>query len=333
MKKTTPPSLRRPPPGLITAIVLLALMAGLAGALIWGGPKDIAPLPSINNPFQSLDNSTLPPAQQYAARDDTALAWRGYHPAQSAQGTAQRRVVLIHGSSARGQSMHVLAQALAAEGYAVAALDMRGHGASGPRGQITYVGQLEDDIEDFLRAVPHAGPQTLMGFSSGGGFALRFAASNRQALFERYVLLSPYLHHNAPTARPGRGGTWVSIGLPRIVALTMLNHVGITRWNDLAVLRFALNDEARRLLTPSYSYALMTNFGPHDDYQNDIRQARGTVCLVAGQDDELFYADRFADLFAQTGKPVPVILVPGINHILLTLDATAVRTVAQACKA
>lgn len=332
MKKTTLHSLRRPPPGLITAVVLLTLMAGLAGALAWGGPKDIAPLPSINNPFWGLDNSRLPPVQQYAARDGTALAWRGYSPAQSSEGAGQRRVVLVHGSSARGQSMHVLAQALAAQGYAVAALDMRGHGASGPRGQVAYVGQLEDDMEDFLRAVPHAGPQTLMGFSSGGGFALRFAASDRQALFERYVLLSPYLHHNAPTARPNNGD-WVSVGLPRIVALTMLNHVGITRWNDLAVLRFALNDEARRLLTPSYSYALMTNFRPHDDYRNDIRQARGTVCIVAGQDDELFYADRFADLFAQTGKPVPVTLVPGINHILLTLDATAVRTVAQACKA
>ena len=333
MKKTTLHSLRRPPPGLITAIVLLTLMAGLGGALIWVGPKDIAPLPSINNPFRGLDNSRLPPAQQYTARDGTALAWRSYSPARSAESAQQRRVVLVHGSSAHGQSMHVLAQALAAEGYAVAALDMRGHGASGPRGQVAYVGQLEDDMEDFLRTVPHAGPQTLMGFSSGGGFALRFAASNRQALFERYVLLSPYLHHNAPTARPGKGGTWVSVGLPRIVALTMLNRVGISRWNDLAVLRFALNDEARRLLTPSYSFALMTNFRPHDDYRNDIRQARGTVCIVAGQDDELFYADRFADLFAQTGKPVPVTLLPDINHILLTLDATAVRTVARACKA
>ena len=147
MKKTTLHSLRRPPRWLITVIVLLTLMAGLVGGtLTWGGPKDIAPLASINNPFQGLDYSTLPPAQHYAARDGTALAWRGYNPAQSAEGAGQRRVVLIHGSSARGQSMHVLAQALAAEGYAVAALDMRGHGASGPRGQVAYVGQLEDEF-------------------------------------------------------------------------------------------------------------------------------------------------------------------------------------------
>lgn len=47
-----------------------------------------------------------------------------------------------------------------------------------------------------------------------------------------------------------------------------------------------------------------------------------------------FYADRFADLFAQAGKPVPVTLVPGVNHMGLTLDAQAVATVARhACPA
>jgi alpha-beta hydrolase superfamily lysophospholipase len=333
MKKTPYPAPRRTLPRLISALIPMALAAGLAAAIIWGGPKDIAPLSSINDPFRKVDNSQLPPAQQYAARDGTALAWHAYSPANPVAGIAPRRVVLVHGSSARGQSMHVLAQALAAEGFAVAALDLRGHGASGTRGQATYVGQLEDDLEDFLRAVPHSGPQTLMGFSSGGGFALRFAGSERQALFERYVLLSPFLHHSGPTSRPSSGSNWASVGLPRIVALTMLNQVGVTQWNHLPVLRFALNDEARRLLTPSYSFTLMSNFRPDDNYQQNIKNARGTVCIVAGQDDELFFADRFADVFAQAGKPVPVTLLPGISHIQLTLDAGAVRAVAQACKA
>lgn len=320
-------------PMLITAILLTAGLAGLAAAIAWGGPKNIPPLTSVNDPFKGVDYSRVPPAQRYTARDGTSLAWHSYSPPQATADAPKHRVVLVHGSSARGQSMHVLAQALAAEGHAVATLDIRGHGASGPRGQAAYVGQLEDDIEDFLRAVPHAGPQTLMGFSAGGGFALRFAGSARQDLFDRYVLLSPFLHHNAPTSRPDSGG-WASVGLPRMVAITMLNQIGITRWNHLPVLSYALNDAARELLTPRYSYTVATNFRPHNDYQADIRNARGTVCIVAGQDDELFYADRFADLFAQAGKPVPVTLVPGVNHMGLTLDAQAVATVARhACPA
>ena len=318
----------------ITALLLLATLvvpAVLVAAVVWGGPAEIKPLPSINEPFQGLDYSTLPSVQHFTARDGRALAWHSYSPAPSTAGTPLRRVVLVHGSSARGQSMHVLAQALADQGFAVAALDMRGHGDSGPRGQIGYIGQLEDDIEDFLQAASHAGPQTLMGFSSGGGFVLRFAASSRQELFDRYVLLSPFLHQSAPTSRPSNG-EWVSVGLPRTVALSLLNRAGVTRWNHLPVLRFALNEQARRILTPSYSYALATNFRPHDDYLSDIRNARGTVCIVAGQDDELFHADRFAGLFESAGKPVPVTLVPGVTHMGLTLDAAAVHAVAQTCK-
>lgn len=310
---------------------ILAVPTLLAAAVIWGGPSDIEPLESINAPFQGLDYSNLPPVQHFTARDGSPLAWRGYAASKLSAGAPERRVVLVHGSSAQSKSMHVLAQALAAQGFSVASLDLRGHGDSGPHGQIGYIGQLEDDIEDFLQAVPHTGQQTLMGFSSGGGFVLRFAASGRQQLFDRYVLLSPFLHHAAPTNQPGNS-QWVSVGLPRMVGLSLLNRAGITRWNHLPVLRFALNEQARRLLTPNYSYALATNFRPHDDYLSDIRNAHGTVCIVAGQDDELFHAERFAEVFKNAGKPVPVTLVPGVNHIGLTLDALAVRTVAQACK-
>jgi hypothetical protein len=43
----------------------------------------------------------------------------------------------------------------------------------------------------------------LVGFSSGGGFALRLAASPRQCLFHCYPLPLPFLVQDAPTAREG----------------------------------------------------------------------------------------------------------------------------------
>ena len=317
---------------LLSALVLIACAGGLAAAIALGGPKPIQTLASVQTPFEGVDFSGMPKPQYFTARDGTPLAWYRYPATGPLEGRPHRRVVLVHGSSSRARSMHILAQALAAEGLSVATLDMRGHGDSGARGQVTYVGQLDDDLEDFMRNVPHDGPQTLMGFSAGGGFALRIAGGSRQSLFDRYVLLAPFIHVNAATARPDVGG-WASVGVPRLVALTLFNRLGIARWNDLPVLRFALDPSVSDGLTPSYSYSLAVNFRPHQDYRADIRNARGTVCVLAGQNDEIFYADRYADVFSDAGKAVPVTLLPGVNHMGLTLQADAVRAIAQACNA
>src|SRR6185369_16318833 len=135
---------------------------------------------------------------------------------------------------------------------------------------IGYVGQLEDDIDSFAHAVSLPKPSTLAGFSSGGGFVLRFAGSARQGEFQSYLLLSPYLGYDAPTARPGSGG-WASVGVPRIVAISVLNLVGIHAFNDMPVVRFALSEEAKAFLTPEYSFALAVNFQPNRDYEANIR--------------------------------------------------------------
>lgn len=208
-------------------------------------------------------------------------------------------------------------------------IDVRGHGDSGPRGHIGYIGQLEDDLTDFMRAVPHPGPSTLIGLSAGAGFALRFSASPQAALFDRYVLLSPFLIQ-APSNRPHSDG-WASVGLPRIIALTVLNKIEITAWNDLPVTQFALNTEAKQFLTASYSYALATNFGANLDYARDIARAPRALKLLAGMDDELMVPERYAGIFASAGKTLAVTLVPGANHIGLILNAPALAAIVAAC--
>lgn len=314
----------------LAATVLLAA-AVIASGIWWGGPTPIAALDSINSPFKDLDYSAMPAVQRYTARDGTALAYRHYPAAVVATaGAPQRRIVLVHGSSASSRSMHPMAQALLAAGYTVDALDVRGHGDSGRRGHIGYIGQLEDDLTDFMRAVPHLGPNTLIGFSAGAGFALRFSASPRTALFDRYVLLAPFLIQ-APSNRPDSGG-WASVGLPRIIALTVLNKIGITAWNDLPVTQFALNAEAKQFLTASYSYALATNFGADLDYARDIARAPKSLKLLAGLDDELMVPQRYAGIFAGAGKTIDVTLVPGANHIGLTLNPPALAAIAAACR-
>ena len=306
-------------------LIPLLLGAALACTIAFGGPGHPPPMASIADPFRSVDFSGVPAPRRFTARDGRVLVFHGYPP----QGAARGSVVLVHGSSARGSSMHVMAQALAGAGYAAYALDMRGHGNSGTRGQIDYIGQLEDDLEDFMVAVAPTRPTTLAGFSSGGGFSLRFAGSTRQQLFDNYLLLAPFVSQDAPTYRPDSGG-WVSVGLPPILAIAMLDALGLRAFNALPVTRFAITENARPHLTAEYSFALAQNFRPHADYRENIRAVRQPLAVLAGEDDEAFHADRFAQVFGNAGHAVPVTLLPGVNHIRLTLDAAAVQAAVAA---
>ena len=217
----------------------------------------------------------------------------------------------------------------ATAGYAAYALDIRGHGQSGAKGHIAYIGQLEEDMEDFVRAIKLAQPSTLVGFSSGGGFVLRFAGSPRQELFSNYLLLSPWISQDAATLRPGSGG-WATVGVPRIIAIAVLNGFGMHAFDDLPVVRFAVDERDKGLLTPQYSFALEQNFRPERDYQANIRAVRPPLRVLAGKNDEVFYADKFASVFKTAGKDVPVTLLPGIDHISLTLDQAALQAAISA---
>ncbi len=325
----------------ILLLAIVSMLAALAAALAFGGPAEPPSMASINSPFASVNRDGMPALSRYTARDGKALAYRAYPAAQAEGGAGPQRtgtgtgtgaVVLVHGSSASSASMHTLARAYAQAGIAAYALDMRGHGESGTeggrKGQIDYIGQLEDDVEDFLRAVRPAAPVTLVGFSSGGGFVLRFAGGTRQDLFQSYLLMSPFLSQDAPTQRPDSGG-WARIGVPRVVALTLLHRIGITAFEELPVVRFALDEQARGFLTPEYGFRLAANFRPHTDYLGDIAAARRPTAVLAGTADEAFFTDRLQATVKSAGKDWPVQLLPGIGHIPLTLDARAVDAAVQ----
>jgi alpha-beta hydrolase superfamily lysophospholipase len=282
---------------------------------------------SIVGPFKSVDFSALPPQEFVQARDGTRLAFRRY---PSVQAKADW-VVLIHGSSSSNLSLHPLSLGLSQAGWNVLAPDMRGHGDSGDRGHIRYIGQLEDDLEDLTRQLSLPGRKILAGFSSGGGFALRFAGSGRQGLFDAYLLLAPYLHYTASTLRKNSGG-WVGVGVPRLIALLFLNRIGITALNLLPILAFALPPKDKPRLTPEYSYALMMNFQPREDYRSDIRRARKPMAVLVGDQDEVFVAQYFKREFQGDGGGTPVTLLPGLSHVGLILDPAGIHAVAESLK-
>ena len=286
-------------------------------------------LQSISNARGTVDLSGLPAVSRFQAREGTWIGYRHY----PAGGTATGRVaILAHGSSgSSGGTIHALSSALAARGVETFALDMRGHGTSGTRGDIGYVGQLEDDLADFVaevRKTAPSAPLTLVGHSSGGGFALRVAGSTIQNLFERTVLLAPYLGYDAPTTRPNSGG-WASADVPRVLALMALRSIGINCCDALPVLAFAVPPNSEKILTTTYTERLMRNYAVNGDFRRDLAATSKPLTIISGADDELMFADKYVEAVRGSKVPVDVRLIEGVNHMGIVSVPKAVSAVAD----
>jgi alpha-beta hydrolase superfamily lysophospholipase len=304
--------------------------AGAAGVLLAAliaTPLVTPPeLRSISITARAVDRSTMPRFELFQARDGTELAYRHY---QARGDRVDRVAILIHGSSGSSPSIHALGDALAARGVETYAVDIRGHGASGTRGDLAYVGQLEDDLADFVgvlrKTVPTA-PLTLIGHSAGGGFALRVAASPIQNLFARTVLLAPYLGYDAPTNRPNSG--WASADIPRILALQAMRSIGVDCCEALPTLAFAVPPNSDAILVPVYSDRLRRNFGTRG-YRIDLAAVTRPLTIFSGADDELMIADKYAEAVHGITPAVDVKLIDGVNHMGIVSTPKAVSAVAD----
>lgn len=286
-------------------------------------------LRSVSDSRKGVDMSTLPTLERFQARDGTWLGYRHYAVGGSATG---RGAIFIHGSSgSSGTVNHALSAAFAAHGVETWALDTRGHGASGTRGDIGYVGQLEDDLVDFVAHVRKSAPNlplTLVGHSAGGGFSLRIAATPIvQDLFVRTVLVAPYLGYDAPTNKPHSGG-WADADIPRFLALTALRKLGIDCCAQLSVLAFAVPPNSERILAPAYSDRLMRNFATRG-YRLDLPAVTHPMTIFAGAEDEMMISDKYAGAVQAIKPSVDVKLIEGVNHMGMVTNPKAVSAIAE----
>jgi pimeloyl-ACP methyl ester carboxylesterase len=311
--------------GLCAVGALALLLTALIATPLARPPE----LRSVSDSRKDVDMSNLPPLERFQARDGTWLGYRHYAASGAATG---RGAVFIHGSSgSSGTTNHALTSALAARGVETWALDMRGHGGSGTRGDIGYVGQLEDDLVDFVAQVRKSAPDlplTLVGHSAGGGFSLRIAATPiMQDMFVRTVLLAPYLGYDAPTNKPHSGG-WANADIPRFLALAALRKLGIDCCEQLPVLAFAVPPNSERILTPTYSDRLMRNFATRG-YRIDLPNVTRPLTIFSGAEDEMMISDKYAEAVQALKPSVDVKVIEGVNHMGIVTNPKAVSAIAE----
>jgi non-heme chloroperoxidase len=308
---------------------LIGLMAGIAiipvAVIALDAPNSPPPMASMARTSEAMNAADVPAPRHFQARDGTSLKYYAY-PAQP-----DNVAVLVHGTAGPGTSMHAFADSLRAAGVTTYALDIRGHGGSGRRGDIDYIGQIDDDLVDFLAQLgpPRSGEtRTLVGFSGGAGFSIRFAGGPAGELFDRYVFLSPILP-GAPTWRPNAGG-WVNIALPRLMTIAYLGSLGIHWFDGLPVISYAVSRDPSQDLTASYSYRLTMNFGAGRDYEGYLKNIRRPAAILVGDADEQVVADQFAPLLQRLGVDIPVTIVPNMTHVDMIGSPVALQVVARA---
>lgn len=256
------------------------------------------------------DYRNIPKLSKYNARDNTTLYYRYY------EADSNNVLILLHGSGWHSKYFYPLAIDISKNNNAhVYTLDLRGHGVyPDTRGDIKYISQYEDDINDFIVLIKklHPGSKIILGgHSSGGGLAVRYGGSKYRNDIHAYLLMSPYLKYNAPTMIKNSGG-WTSIHLPRIIGLTMLNNLGITLLNNMEIIDFNMPIKYRDgTETLTYSYRLNTGFAPKN-YKKDLSLIKQEVYLIVGSSDESFKAEMF---YPEVSKYKPDVNVDILKHI------------------
>lgn len=284
--------------------------------------------------FDSLaakQNKDLPQLQTIASRTGGQLAFRDFPTSN----TKAPLMILIHGSGWHSIGMHHLANKIAQSGAAhVITPDLRGHGFKPERrGDIDYIGQLEDDLADLIKAKSKSGQTVVLaGHSSGGGLVQRFAGGDHGSMIHAAVLLAPFVHHQAPNMREN-AGSWSFPMMRRLIGLHMQNMVGIHLMDHTPVIRFnhddsVLNGPLGATATQTYSHRLLKSMNPRDDYEKDIAALPKFIVLV-GENDAAFKPEAYQELFSKHSSKGTIKLLPELDHTtILTHSETADEVVA-----
>lgn len=318
---------------IIAVCTTVLIYFGLAfGLILSQRTVDLSTIESISFSSVTGQSSVVDvPITSIKAEDGSLIRYRHF----PATHETAPLLIVIHGSGWHGEAYLDLASALSNDGeFEVIVPDLRGHGVDPiRRGDVDYIGQFEDDLAALISA--HGGESrnvVMVGHSNGGGLIIRFAGGSHGELLDRAVLVAPFLHHSAPTIRENAVG-WAHPLVRHIIGLSMLNRVGITALNGTTIMQFnypddVLNGPRGHTATEAYSYRLNTSFSPRDDYLSDIAKLPKFL-LIAGQDDDAFWAEQFEPTMSAVSKEGTYQFLPAIDHIGILRSPEAFGVIAS----
>lgn len=247
-------------------------------------------------------------------RDGSAIAYR-YFGADT-----NTIVILMHGAGSHAVPYSPLAQFLSGHNLAqVYAVNLRGHYLSGtPRGDVKYIGQMEDDLADLIRHIrahTHNTRIVLAGHSWGGGLVIRFAGGKYAPLIAGGILMAPYPGPALSVFRHTGDGGWAKCLKLRVAGLCLLNLLRMQWLNHLPVVKLDLPPVVLDMMaTTAYSYRAFASFSPRWLYWQNLERIRQPLLVLLGAEDGIFDDTRLSALIKQhTAAEVHVI--PKATHM------------------
>ncbi|MGH1365152.1 MAG: alpha/beta hydrolase [Calditrichia bacterium] len=315
-------------------MLLISLFAGLvylflAFSLVYlSEPSFEEPLQMSPEELQStglnFEQNYSYTTRQFSTRDGIKLS------ANCFEVDSDITILLVHGILATSFQLNTTSGLLREAANAnVIALNLRGHGQSeGAPGNLDYVDQYVDDINDVVEIIRNRDPRQkviLAGHSMGGGIAMRYVLKAGVTDVDGYLLYAPALGWEAPTTRKEGSSDseeFAKLHLARFIGLTLLNSVGITFLSDKDVLFFNL-PEGSPLRT--YSYTSLVSMSP-EDAAKAFQAVDKPLLVIVGENDEMFYADRFEPLVRQNSDGL-VHVIKEANHNSIHYDVRSLAVV------
>lgn len=297
-----------------------ALVAGLAGCLGDEPPEGTLEFDGLDR----LNEASLPSRQNYRTDERPFPTYRRYDADD-----ADTVLILLHTAAFDSRILGPLATAISETGVAhVITPDLRGHGPNPKtRGDLSYIGQYEDDLRQLLDSVDLMYPDAnvvIGGHGTGGGIAVKFAAPPTGSLADGYLLLAPYLGRKSPTTKRALGG-WANFYGDRIVMLRVLTGFGLDSYSGMTTVEFDVPQSARDgNETLEHTYRLMASYTPKEGAVSEMVEV--PTLTVAGTADVTVEAAAYEPLFADRERAT-VELLDGVSHLDTVLGDAAVEPI------
>ncbi len=232
-------------------------------------------------------------------------------------------VVLIHGGAAHARWWSHLAPLLT-DHHHVVAIDLSGHGDSGPRD----VYDAEVWAREVLAVAEHAGitdPPVLVGHSMGGFVAITAAARYGDRLAGAIIVDSP-VRREDPESQEGRGGRMFRAPKTYPDLETALDHFHLVPpqpdpepWILEHIARSSLR-EVDGGWTWKFDPAIFVHrSGPTspEDFGEDLAKVRCRVAVVHGEHSDIVDDDVVDHMSERLGRTAPFVEIAAAHHHLI----------------